>query len=195
MGKRALTLVSAAVLLLTACGGGDSTDDPTDGGTASTLTADEQTAADNLAAQIIRSGDVSGKGADDSGISDDQARCIAEGAVAEVGLANLQDYGILTDDLLVNKDIQGVEMSADDADALAGVFVDCIDAEALFEKQFLAATGSGKSDKVRKCIDKAVDEAAVRGALSASFQGRSTAQSEQLTKQVSECSGGPAADE
>ena len=184
MVKRALAVVPAAVLLLAACGGGDDAD--SDDGA---LSADEQTAADNLAAQIIRSGTVSGRGTGDDAVTEQQATCIAEGAVGQVGLGTLQDYGIVTDDLLVNKDIQGVKMSATDADALAGVFVECIDAERLFEKQFLAAQGPKPSEKVRRCIESAVDEDAVRAALSASFQGRSTPAAEELGKKVSSCPG------
>ena len=188
MVKRALAVLPAAVLLLAACGGSDDAGNG-DGGAGSSLSADEQTAADNLAAQIIRSGTVSGRGSDEDAVTEKQATCIAEGAVGDVGLGALQDYGIVTDDLLVNKDIQGVEMSAHDADALAGVFVECIDAEALFEKQFLAASGSAKSTDARECIEDAVDARAVRGALAASFQGRSTPASESLRNKVSACAG------
>ena len=194
MVKLALAVVSAAVLLLAGCGGSDDAGNG-DGGAGSSLSDAEQTAADNLAAQIIRSGTVSGRGSDEDAVTEQQATCIAEGAVGDVGLGALQDYGIVTEDLLVNKDIQGVEMSAEDADALAGVFVDCIDAEALFEKQFLAASGAEKSTDVRECIEDAVDAGAVRGALAASFQGRSTPASEKLLKNVTACTGQEAADE
>ena len=177
--KRALAALPAAVLLLSACGGGDGEAET------SSLSADEQTAADNLAAQIDRSGSVSGRGT----VTEEQSRCIAEGAVTEVGLTTLQDYGIVTEDLLVNKDIQGIEMSAGDADALAAVFLDCIDAEALFEGQFLAALGDGGSAEVENCVRKAVDTESVLDVLSASFQGKETPAYGRLRDKVRACSG------
>lgn len=177
--KRALAVLPALLLVLSACGGGGEKHE------ASALSDDEQTAADNLAAQIDRSGSVSGQGA----VTEAQSTCIAEGAVSEVGLTALQDYGIVTEDLLVNKDIQGVKMSAADADALAGVFIDCIDAEALFEDQFLTALGAEESPEVQECVKDAVDPESVLEVLSASFQGRSTPAFDQLRKKVSTCSG------
>ena len=196
MVKRALTAVPVAVvlpavLLLAGCAGGADGSDGAD--TGSSLSADEQEAADNLAAQIVRSGTGSGQGSDEDAVTEQQARCIAEGAVAEVGLAELQDYGIVTDDLLVNKDIQGVTMSSTDADALAGVFVDCIDAEGLFEKQYIAAAGD--SAKVQECIESAVDEEGVRDTLSSSFQGERTPAAVRLEEKVSACAREKGADE
>ncbi len=187
--KRALAALPAVLLVLSGCGG-DGDDPP-----ASSLSADEQTAADNLAAQIVRSGSVSGQGAAEGAVTDEQSTCIAEGAVSEIGLPALQDYGIVTDDLLVNKDIQGVKMSAGDADALAAVFVDCIDAEALFEGQFLTALGAEDSAEVKKCVEDAVDLDSVLDVLSASFEGRNTPAYDQLRKKVGACSSKKSPDE
>jgi hypothetical protein len=185
--KRALAALPAVVLLLSACGG----DEEEPGGTSS-LSSDEQTAADNLAAQIDRTGSVSGQGT----VTEEESTCIAEGAVSKVGLETLQEYGIVTEDLLVNKDIQGVEMAAEDADELAVVFVDCIDAEALFEQQFLDALGGGKpSAEVEECVAEAVDTGSVVQVLSASFQGRETPAFERLRKSVEKCGGEKAPDE
>jgi hypothetical protein len=189
--KRALAAVPVLVLLLASCGGGDGDngeDDPAG------LSTDEQTAADNLAAQIVRSGSISGQDSAEGAVTEQESTCIAEGAVKEVGLGSLQDYGIVTDDLLVNKDIQGIEMSADDGDALAGVFLDCIDAEALFEKQFLTALGAEGPD-AEQCVEDAVDSASVREVLSASFQGRDTPAYERLSKKVRACGSPKGADE
>ena len=172
----------AVLLLLTGCGGGDRSSTGASG-----LSANEQTAADNLAAQIVRSGQVSGDSSDQDAVTAEQATCIAEGAVGRIGLGSLQDYGIITSDLKVNKEIQGVAMSADDADALAGVFVGCIDAERLFEKKFLATLPKKAGADARKCVRKAVDTPSVRAVLSASFQGRKAGVYDRLQKKVSAC--------
>lgn len=180
---------AAAVLLLTGlagCGGDDTA--PAD-----SLTKDEQTVADNLAAQIVRSGSMSGD-ASESSVTDEQASCIGEGAVTEVGLDALQDYGIVTEELLVDRGIQGVEMDQGDADALAGVFIGCIDAEALFEQRFLNQLPPGGSEQDRRaCVEDAVGEDAVQEVLSASFQGARSRAYPKLERDVAACAEGEGA--
>ncbi len=172
--------------VLTGCGGDGSED--TD--SSSSLSEDEKEAADNLSAQIIRSGEMS-QPESESSVTEEQAGCIAEGAVAEVGLAELQEYGIVTDDLLVNKSIQGVEMNAEDADALAGVFVECIDAEALFEDRFLAGLPKRGSEQDRRaCVQEAVSVDAVQEVLAASFRGARADAYAEMQQAVSSCGGG-----
>ena len=180
MLRSARVLVPALVLALatlTGCGGEDEPDE-------SSLSTDEQTVADNLASQIVRSGSMAGGGS----VTDEQASCIGEGAVTEVGLEELQSYGIVTEELRVDRSIQGVEMEKDDADALAGVFVDCIDAEALFEERFLEQLPTGGSKQERRaCVEDAVGVGAVQKVLSASFQGRSTRAYGELQRDVAAC--------
>ena len=173
----------SAVLLLAALSG--CSDEP-DEGSGRGLTADEQTAADNLAAQIIRSESISGQ-ASENAVTEDQATCIAERAVSDVGLETLQGYGIVTDDLLVNRQITGVEMEPDDADALAVVFVECLDAEGLFEDQLLARSSGTPTEEQRQCVAELVDIDAVRAILSTSFQGRTSGVYTRLQDEVSRC--------
>lgn len=171
---------AAVVLAATSACGGDQ--DPAENG----LSADEQTAADNLAGQIVRSEDVSGTADEKDALTDEEASCVAEGAVGEIGLEKLQGYGIVTDDLLVNKGIQGVEMDPADADALAGVFVECIDTEQLFEDQLLSGVPEPTAEQ-RDCVDSAVDSDTIREILSTSFQGRSSAAYDDLRHEVAAC--------
>lgn len=177
------TALAAAVLLLTALAG--CSDEPVED-SGSGLSADEQTAADNLAAQIMRSEDISGR-ASENAVTEDQANCIAERAVTDVGLETLQGYGIVTEDLLVNRQITGVEMGPDDADALAVVFVECLDAEGLFEDQLLAGSSGSPTDEQRECVEELVDIDAVRAILSTSFQGRTSGLYARLQDEVSQC--------
>ena len=180
---RGRSMLAAALLLVPLGGCGDDPDP--DSGTG--LTAEEQTAADNLAAQIVRSEDVSEERGGEDTVTQEQATCIAEGAVTEVGLEVLQDYGIVTDDGLVNRGITGVEMTEDDADALAGVFVDCLDAEGLFEEQLLSRSPGEPSEEARRCVDGLVDADSVREILSMSFQGRTSGVYDRLQDQVLRC--------
>ena len=175
----------ATLLLLSALSG--CSDEPDEDGS-SGLTADEQTAADNLAAQIIRSENISGQPSENA-VTDEQATCIAERAVSDVGLETLQAYGIVTDDLLVNRQITGVEMDAEDADALSVVFVECLDAEGLFEDQLLAGAPGTPTDEQRQCVEELVDVDSVRAILSTSFQGRTSGVYARLQDEVTQCTG------
>lgn len=191
MLRSARVLVPTAVLALTTLTGCGGDEDPAE----SSLSKDEQTAADNLASQIVRSASMTGGGSS-SAVTDEQASCIGEGAVTEVGLEDLQSYGVVTEELLVDRSIQGVEMDKDDADALAGVFVDCIDAEALFEERFLDELPPGGSEQERRtCVEEAVGVDAVREVLSASFQDRSTRAYGELQGAVAACGDDQAAEQ
>ena len=181
-----------ALAVLTGCGGDDNDVDSSSSG----LSTDEQRAAENLSVQIIRSGSMSSQPESENSVTVGQADCIAEGAVAEVGLAELQEYGIVTEDLRVNRSIQGVEMNAEDADALAGVFVDCVDAEALFEDRFLAGLPERGSEQDRRaCVEEAVSVDAVQEVLAASFRGARADTYADMQQAVSSCAGGKDRDE
>lgn len=184
--RRAGALLAPALLCATLAGCGGNTD----GTSTSKLTDDEQTAADNLAIQIVRSGSVSGQGSTENAVTEEQAACIGQGAVGDLGLDALQGYGILTEDLRVDKSIQGVRMSADHADAFADVLLECIDTEKLFEERFLGLLTGGSepaSQRLRGCVEDAVTAEPVRAVLSASFQGRSTKAYAELQKRVTAC--------
>jgi hypothetical protein len=153
-------LLVASLTLLSGCGGSD--DEPG-------LSDSEQQAADNLSSEILRSGAVTGKGA----VTEAQAGCIGRGTVTEVGVDRLQHYGILSDDLRVDKTIQNVRMAGDDAEALAGVFVGCLDAEKMFEDQFLDGPDAKQlTGAQRRCVADVIDEPTVREALALRFQGK-----------------------
>lgn len=173
-----MALVGATALLcLTACGGGSDDEQKS-------LSGDEQKAADNLAAQIEKTGNVGTEQA----VTADQAKCVGEGTVRRIGLDALESYGILQKDLSVNKGIQGVKLKPKDADSLAAVFVDCIDAEKLFEKQFLRNAGGDKtSDEQRTCIEDAVDPKSVQQVLSLSFQGQTNQVYTDLQRRLAAC--------
>lgn len=165
----------SVALLLGACGADDG------------LSDDERTAADNLAAQISTSGQVAG----DTSVTQEQSECIGTGTVSGVGLEALQGYGIVTDDLKVDKSVQGVEMNEQDAEALAGVFVDCLDTEALFERQFLSGDAAKElTQKERRCVRDVIDEEAVEEVLALSFQGETSRVYQGLQKDLVACTPG-----
>lgn len=144
--------ICAAVLTLSACGSGD----------------------DDQAKENIKSAVLEDEGSEFTGgtkPTEEQAECISDGMVDDVGVEKLQEYELLTEDLEINKGANPTDMAEEDADALAGVFVDCIDVEEMFASQL----GSGEQElpaEAQECVKDAIDEDAMKAGLSASFQGK-----------------------
>ena len=146
--------VCAAVLvatsgLLTGCGGNE----------------DEATAAKNIKAEFLKE-DVAG-----ADLSEKQAGCIADEMVSEVGVEQLQDYGVLDKDLKVEDKIDDVKLKKDDAEAVAKSFTGCVDAKELVEKQF-SQEETGMNDEQSKCIQDVLTEDKIEEMLALSFQGK-----------------------
>ena len=149
--KKMAAVLCAAVLTLSACGNGD-----------------DDKAKENIKKAVLE---------DETSLTggtkptEEQADCIADGMVDDVGVETLQEYDLLDKDLKINDDANPTDMKEDDADALAGVFVDCIDVDEMFADQF--ASGDQKlPDEAQDCIKDAIDEDAMKDGLSASFQGK-----------------------
>lgn len=149
--KKIAAVLCATTLLLSACGN-----------------SDDDTAKKNIKAAVLKDDTSLTGGAKPT---EEQANCIADGMVDDVGVDTLQKYKLLDDNLKINEDANPTDMSSDDADALAGVFVDCIDVEKMFADQF--AQGDQKlTEDQQKCLSDAIDEDAMKSGLSASFQGK-----------------------
>lgn len=149
--KKTAAVLCAAVLTLSACGNGD----------------DDQ-AKENIKAAVLEEEGTQLPGGTKP--TEQQAGCIANGMVDDVGVDKLQEYDLLTEELEINQDANPTDMAAEDADALAGVFVDCIDVEEMFASQM----GSGEqelTEEQQQCVTEAIDEEAMKDGLSASFQG------------------------
>ena len=149
--KKTAAVLCAAVLTLSACGNGD-----------------DDKAKENIKTAILEEEGSQITGGTEP--TEEQADCISNGMVDDVGVDKLQEYDLLTEDLEINEDANPTDMEEADADALAGVFVDCIDVEEMFAAQF----GSGEEDlpaEAQECIKDAIDEDAMKDGLSASFQG------------------------
>ena len=73
--------------------------------------------------------------------------------------------------LKVDQELTGVKLKKDDADAMAGSFTDCVNAEKLIEKQFSQAATS-MTKKQQECIKDVLTEDKVEEILSLTFQGK-----------------------
>jgi hypothetical protein len=165
--KKMAAVLCAAVLTLSACGNGD----------------------DDKAKENIKSAVLEDEGTElTSGTkpTEEQADCISDGMVDDVGVEKLQEYELLNDDLEINDDANPTDMDEGDADALAGVFVDCIDVEEMFASQF----GSGEEElpaEAQDCITEAIDEDAMKDGLSASFQGKEDEAFQSMQEEMMAC--------
>lgn len=143
--KKLIALLAAMLLALTACGGGDDSE-----------------AKDNIAEALL-------DGAEEGSPFDDEAaECFADNVVDEVGVDKLQEYGVLTDELEVEEDIQETEMSEGDAEKAADAFVDCVDVD-----EFIGAALGGEDvpEAVADCLEENLSEDTFRDVMKAGFMG------------------------
>jgi hypothetical protein len=126
-------------------------------------------------------------------ISDKQATCIAKGAVDAITVDRLQKYQILDGNLDVQKRLSEVPLSAKDADALAGVYLDCSEAEKIFEDRLVdrlapaPATKQAVRAKVETCVRDTVTTRSVREILAQSFEKADASAYTELSKQLGKC--------
>src|SRR3990170_4368236 len=109
MKIRTLGAVAVLALALTACGGGD-----------------DAKASESIAGTIMDSDNETFK------VTQEQADCVGDGFVEEIGADQLVEYGILTEDLKADSTIDDVEMSKADAQSAADVMQDCADIKEIF---------------------------------------------------------------
>lgn len=133
---------------------------------------DQETATDALQTEILANSEESTGGK----VTAEEAGCIAEGTVDGLGVDQLQDYGILSEDLTVDDGIEDVAMTPDDARTLATVFVDCIDVQKLFVDQLALGLSPDAtlSTTQRRCLEKQVKPAVLVKILAASFERKKT---------------------
>lgn len=170
---RALTraLPLAVTLALTASGCADSSDE-------------ERATAALKAEMVANAGMTSGRA-----VSDRQTTCVAEGTVDELGVEKLQEYDLLTEDLLADESIDGVDLSAEDADALAAVFAECVDVEKLLERQIIAGLDLPRRQQRRaaRCVRKEVTPRLVTRTMSLEFQGADNPVFQRLRRDLKSC--------
>lgn len=174
--KKLLAVTTAALCLVLAGCGGD------DGGGESD-NADEKKAAANLKAYFLsESQDTAGLE-----INDEQAGCVSDGVVDKIGISQLQDYGLIDDDLEVVKDanLDEEDITAEDADSLAGTFVDCVDVKGLITKQM--GNLPGATQKQKTCISEALSDEALTDMLSQVFQGNESEATKDLQSKMQAC--------
>jgi hypothetical protein len=141
-------------------------------GCSSDETDQERAVAALKAEMMANAGMTTGKVLDDA-----QTTCVAHGAVDELGVSTLQDYRLLTDDLRAGEAIEEVTLAPEDADTLATVFTECMDVEAMMERQIITGLDLPRERRKRAvaCVRDGVTEEQVTRIMSLEFQGRPAA--------------------
>lgn len=151
--------VLALVLPFSACGSGD-----------------DDKAAKAISAQIQEDND------SELSVTEDEADCIGEGFVSEIGTEKLQEYELLNSDLEAT-DESDITMSEDDADEAATVFEDCADIKALLTE---AMGSEGLPDSAAECVEEELTDERLHDFLVSLFSGDDSAGAEFGTA-IQEC--------
>lgn len=140
---------------------------------------DEAQAAEAISASMMEESD------EDFPVDQEQADCVGEGMVDRIGVEQLQEYGLLTDDLEVAGQVTDVTMEEEDADNAADVLVGCVDAQAMLTEQFAADDTMGEQEQ--ECINEVLDNDALTELFSLMFQGREDEAADNLMGPLMEC--------
>lgn len=158
MKIRALGAVAALTLVLTACGG----DDEAASKAVSTVFMEGST-------QVFE-------------VTREQADCVGDGLVEEIGSDKLTDYGLLTEDGEAG-DLEGVKMSEGDSETAARVTADCAD----LQKTIADAMKGQVPEEQQQCVDDNLTDELLQKVLAASYRDDQDAVNQEITGAFSEC--------
>jgi hypothetical protein len=155
------TLGATAVLVLTlgACGGGD-----------------DDEASKAIADSIMDSN------SDTFEVTQEQADCVGDGLVEEIGTDQIVEYGILTEDNKAADGIEQVEMSDDDAESAADVMMECAD----IKEVFTSAMGE-LPEEAQTCIDEKLTDDVLHDFLVAVFKNDQEGGTQNMMTALTEC--------
>lgn len=164
MKTRALIVAGGLglTLSLTACGGDD-----------------DAQAAEAISSSMMEQSD------EEFPVDQGQADCVGEGLVDGIGVDQLQEYGLLTDDLEVDNSVGEVTMEESDADSAADVIVNCINAQEMLVEQLGADDSLGEQEQA--CINEVLDDEALTRLFSMMFQDREDEATTELLTPLMDC--------
>jgi hypothetical protein len=162
--SRTTVLLAALLLPLTACGGGDDAE-----------------ASKAISDSIMKSQEQQ-SGQQMFAMKREDADCIGEGFVDEIGTEKLQEYGFLTEDLKASSSFTDVEMAKEDAEAAADTLLECTDVQGMM------ANAMGDVDaKTRECFEEVLTEDALRQLFVKMFSGQQEEAGQELIQPMMEC--------
>lgn len=162
----AAAVIAGLTMTLTACGG----------------SGDDDAAAKAISDSIME--EQEGGSAEVFAMKREEADCIGEGFVGEIGVDQLQEYGFLTEDLKAEP-MTSVTMDTADAEAATGVLFDCADVPALMSQAM--ASGQQVDAKTQKCLDEVLTEDKLRTMFTLMFSGKQDEASQEVIAPMMEC--------
>jgi hypothetical protein len=159
MKFRTIGVAAVLALALTSCGN------------------DDEAASKAIAAGVMDSNDDTFK------VTQEQADCLGDGMVDEIGTDQLVEYGLITEDMKQSEGIDSVEMSDADAESAAGVMQECAD----IKKIFTDAMGTGMPEEAATCVDEKLTDEVINDFLVAVFQNDQEAGTQGLMTALQEC--------
>lgn len=143
--------------------------------------SEEDQAAKAVSAGLMKEQDETFK------VTQEEADCVGEGFVDELGVDKLKEYGLLTEDLEASDKAIEATLPKDDAEGAATVLVDCTDAAKLFMN---AMTGGEDLDpEMESCLDDALTDDALEAFFAATFAEDQDATAEAMAP-LQECMAG-----
>ncbi len=172
MTKTRAAVLAGLLLPLAACGGGSGDDEEAATAIADSIMAEQEAGSESVFT-MERS----------------EADCIGEGFVDEVGVAQLQEYGFLSEDLEA-KAMTNVTMGAEDAQAATDVLFDCADVTSLMSEAL--AAGGEVDEETQACLDEVITEDKLKTMFTLMFSGKQDEASQQVIGPMMECAAGGA---
>ncbi len=162
MRMRTIGAIGALLLVVSGCGG-----------------SNDEDAKKAIAESIMNESDTT------FDVKQSEADCVASGFVDDIGVDQLQEYGILTEDAKTSTTLDEIKMSADDADAAANAFVDCVDVQELLMG---SVPLEGMDPAAVDCVKGVLSDDAVHDLLAATFSAAGAdAAAPDMTEALQKC--------
>lgn len=165
---RLTAAVAGLLLVLTACGGN----------------GDDEKASQAISDSIMKEQKASGS-SDVFQMKQEEADCIGDGFVEEIGTDKLKEYGFLTEDLKTADRLSNVKMSTEDARAAADTLFGCADVQKMMTESM------GDLDpKTKACLEDVMTEDALRDLFTKMFSGKQDEAGQDLIAPMMKCTAG-----
>lgn len=159
MKIRTIGATAVLALALTACGG-----------------SDDEAASAAISKSIMSSSDETFK------VNQEQADCVGDGMVEDIGTDKLVEYGLITEDNEANEDLDSVKMSEEDAQSAANVMQECADIREIFT----GAMGE-VPEETATCIEENLTNEVLHEFLVAVFMDDQQGGTDNLMSALQEC--------
>lgn len=160
-----VTALAGVLLSLTACGGGD--DDAAAKAISDSIMKEQEGAQDSVFA-----------------MKRDEADCIGDGFVDDIGVDKLKEYKFLDDELQA-KPMTNIVMKPDDAKAATDVLFECADVEGLMNDALGA--GGQMDERTKACLDKVLTEDRLKSMFTLMFSGEQEKANQEVIQPLTEC--------